>query len=97
MIDGSRTVATLPQVLTMLHGFHGEALVDDGSVIMQSLLANDPARGVDVAFIGVLSRPPTDDDRETVSMVLRAAPTPLDGFHDVVWALVNTREFLFIQ
>ncbi|MFM7207407.1 MAG: DUF1549 domain-containing protein [Planctomycetaceae bacterium] len=96
-IDGARTVATLPQVLTMFHGYHGQALIDDGSAIMQSLLANDPDRGADVAFIGILSRPPTAADRETVSMVLHAAPTALEGFRDIVWALVNTREFLFIQ
>lgn len=96
-IDGRREVATLPQVLTMLHGNHGRAIIDDGSAIMQALLANDPDRAIDVAFIGILSRPPDDADRETVTMVLRSAPTALEGFRDIVWALVNTREFLFVQ
>jgi len=96
-IDGSRVVATLPQVLMLLHGHHGLAVIDDGSAIMQAILSTDPERGTDVAFLGILGRAPEADDRRTVASLVAAAATPLEAFRDVVWALVNTREFLFIQ
>jgi hypothetical protein len=96
-IDGSRVIATLPQLLKLLHGHHSLAVIDDGSAIMQAILATDPERGTDVAFLGILGRPPEADDRRTVATLVNAAATPLEAFRDIVWALVNTREFLFIQ
>ena len=96
-VDGHRTVATIPQILAMLHGNVTAAELDEGSAIFQTILANDPKRAVDIVFLATLSRYPDDEERRFVASTIQQAPRPIDGYRDVVWALLNTREFLFLQ
>jgi hypothetical protein len=46
------------------------------------------------AYLRSLSRPP--DDRETAVVVayMEQAEDPIDGLRDVLWALLNTKEFV---
>jgi hypothetical protein len=96
-VDGHRTVATIPQILAMLHGNVTPADLDEGSAIYQTNLANDPKRAVDIVFLATLSRYPDEEERRFVASTIQQAPRPIDGYRDVVWALLNTREFLFLQ
>jgi hypothetical protein len=45
-------------------------------------------------FLLVLSRPPTDSERERWSAALKGTPGNA-GYEDLVWTLLNTSEFLF--
>ena len=58
----------------------------------------DAARGaqakVKLAFQAVLGRSPTSSER---SMWVRDVSRGPKGVQDLVWTLVNTHEFLFIQ
>ena len=45
-------------------------------------------------FLRTVSRPPTDAELAKAKADLAAAPTPLDGIRDLLWAMLNTREFV---
>ena len=49
---------------------------------------------INEVFLRTLSRPPTAKEILTAKEDIRAAQDPLDGLRDVLWALLNTREFL---
>ena len=49
---------------------------------------------VEVLFLSTLSRRPTDAERSRYRESVAAAPDPARGLSDVLWALVNSQEFL---
>jgi len=54
----------------------------------------DMAKIIDEAYLRTLSRFPTADEVQTASTFIRESQDPVDGIRSVLWALVNTREFL---
>ena len=49
---------------------------------------------MDELFLATLSRFPSEDERRAVRAQLRDRHNRETGFVDVVWALINTREFI---
>lgn len=49
---------------------------------------------IDELFFGILSRPPSTDERAAAEKHLATDPTDMPS---VAWALLNTGEFLFVQ
>ena len=88
-IDASSTEANVPQVLTLRNGFVDRFIL--GS-------PNTPARrakDVGAVFRTVLSRDPSPKELERWSPdVARRGSAALN---DLIWALVNTREFIFVR
>jgi hypothetical protein len=60
--------------------------------LLASKLAN--AQVVEELFLATLSRPPDDVERQAALDQVCQAPSALAGFTDVLWALINTREFI---
>jgi hypothetical protein len=54
----------------------------------------DDEKRVEELFLWVLSRLPTDEERRDCLKYVKDAPTPQRGYEDLMWALLNTREFL---
>lgn len=52
------------------------------------------AEAVERLWLAALSRPPTDEQKRTALAHLKKAANRADGLRDLVWAVVNTREFL---
>ena len=51
--------------------------------------------GVEAVFLTILAREPTDEElAAAIKEVKEDGPA---GYGNVVWSLINTREFLFIQ
>lgn len=96
-IDGARSVATLPQILMLWKSDTMDALVDDGSLIMETIAANEPEMAIDIMFLATLSRRPRESDRALIGPMFQKAPRRLDVCKDVLWSLINTHEFLFVQ
>lgn len=96
-IDGGRSVATLPQILMLWKSDATEALLDDGSLIMETIAANDPGIAIEIMFLSVLSRRPRESDRTLIAPYLEKAPRRSDACRDILWSMLNTREFLFVQ
>lgn len=96
-IEGDSTDPNVPQILTMFNGPFTHMMLEKGSVIYDSILASsNPRQAIDVMFLTILNRPPTAKDREVTTREISRGDT-LMGYGNVVWALINTREFMFIQ
>jgi len=46
------------------------------------------------AYLRTLSRYPTDDELDKAAEYIRGSKTTIDGVRDVLWALINTKEFI---
>jgi hypothetical protein len=46
-------------------------------------------------YLATLSRPPAAAEAKTAQAMVKAAPTTKEGVQDLLWALLNSREFLF--
>jgi hypothetical protein len=53
-----------------------------------------PEALIDEAYLRTLSRLPTDSERDKALSHLSASETPLDGLQGLLWALLNTKEFV---
>jgi hypothetical protein len=96
-IEGGRTVATIPQILAMFNGPITHAMLQPGSVIFDEVTSHRPEEAIDVVFLSVLSRRPEADERQVARAEITTADIPATGCGNLVWGLLNTREFLFIQ
>jgi hypothetical protein len=96
-IEGGRTVATVPQILAMFNGPITHAMLERGSVIYDEVTSHAPREAIDVVFLSVLSRRPSADERTLAVQEVMSAEDRAAGCGNVIWALLNTREFLFIQ
>lgn len=52
---------------------------------------------VEQAWLRTLSRPPTQSESARAVQHLQAAESLVDGLRDLMWALINTKEFVLIQ
>jgi len=52
------------------------------------------SRNVEELYLAVLSRLPTDDEREACLKFMEGSNMPEHGLQNVLWSLINTREFL---
>jgi hypothetical protein len=52
---------------------------------------------VETIFLSILSRRPTTDERTLAMEEIEQAETPAAGCGNLIWGLLNTREFMFIQ
>ena len=96
-IEGGRTVATVPQILSMFNGPITHSMLVPGSVIHDEVMSHEPKQAVDVIFMSILSHRPSAEDRAFAIQEIRSADTPQAGVGNLIWALLNTREFIFIQ
>lgn len=96
-IEGDSTDPTVPQILTMFNGPFTHMMLEDGSVIHDNLSRSmGPRDALNVMFLSILNRPPTSRDRDVALEGMSRGDVMMD-YGNVVWALINTREFLFIQ
>ncbi len=54
-----------------------------------------PTEIVDELYLAALARLPQQDERQRVLGWIERAPNPRDGLQDLLWVLLNSREFLF--
>ena len=96
IIQGNETEGTVPQLLTMFNGPVTHMMLERGSVIYEEVISRSkPEQHIDIIFLSLLSRKPTADEKRTaLSEMRKEGPR---GYGNVIWALLNTREFLFIQ
>ena len=88
----------MPQVLHLLNGEPISRRISDGEGRLGRLLA--PGRSdrevADQLFLASLGRRPTDAQWKAVQVALAEPGADRAGvFRDLVWAIVNSREFLF--
>ena len=81
----------------MFNGPITHAMLEQGSVIYDEVTSHPPKQAIDVVFLAVLSRRPGAEERTFAVQEIMSAEDRATGCGNVIWALLNTREFLFIQ
>lgn len=96
IIADGNTDGTVPQILTMFNGPVTHMMLEYGSVIYNEVSASKTGEdAIEVIFLSILNRPPTSRDQTLALKEIKANKTA--GIGNVIWALLNTREFLFVQ
>ncbi|MEM6366042.1 MAG: DUF1553 domain-containing protein, partial [Planctomycetota bacterium] len=97
-INGASADATVPQILAMFNGPITHVMLEPGSAMVDNVMDLSTTRErVDAIFLSVLTRQPTPTDRVLAAKEINAQRQDGIAFGNVIWALLNTREFLFIQ
>jgi hypothetical protein len=95
LIDGSSKIGSVPQVLMMMNGSAQEMLTNNDSLIFKTMeKVKSPPEKVEALFMSVLSRRPTLSEKDIAQRALSSGD---DGYANMIWALINTREFIFVQ
>ena len=95
-VDASSSVATVPQVLTLLNGFLDQRVLEGKSALRAAMdTAENGERRVRIAFLTTLNREPTPD--EATSWRKQIAIQGDAVIKDLVWVLCNSNEFRFLR
>ncbi len=82
----------------MFNGPITHVMLEAGSAIVDNVVAIDSTKDrIDAIFLSVLTRSPNRDDRRIAAGELSKTRQDGVGYGNIIWALLNTREFLFIQ
>lgn len=92
--DGS-TEGTVPQLLALFNGPITHIMLEAGSVVHREVIGARPTDRLTVVFLSILGRMPTDEER--IASYKEIQENEAAGMGNVIWALLNTREFLFVQ
>ena len=92
--DGS-TEGTVPQLLALFNGPITHIMLEAGSVVHREVMGAQPNDRLTVVFLSILGRMPTNEER--VACFREIQENEAAGMGNVIWALLNTREFLFVQ
>jgi hypothetical protein len=96
LIDGGSRVGNVPQVLAMMNGSAQQMLTERSSLIFRAIdAAKDPAAKVDTVFLAIMNRLPTLQEKDIAKREITAHGD--EGYASMIWALINTREFIFVQ
>ena len=87
----------MPQVLHLMNGEAMERRLDSDVGRLKTLLkSGKPDREVvDGLFLATLGRRPTDEQWRTIESSLSGSGDRPGVMRDLLWALVNSKEFLF--
>jgi hypothetical protein len=90
--------ANLAQALHLLNSPEVQAKLSAKGGLTETLAADETrghAERVTEVYQTVFSRPPSENEMALVMQHMERAETPQQGYEDLMWALVNTKEFLF--
>ena len=96
LIESSSRSGSVSQVLTIFNGEITHMMLERGSVIFDTVMsAPSMTDRISAIFYSILTRAPRDNEKEAAYAEIKAAGNA--GYGNVIWALINTKEFLFIQ
>lgn len=96
LINASATAGSVPQVLFMFNGPITHMLLEKNSTIYNNVMRKKaPADRIKVIFLTILNREPDQAELELAKQ--EVGKNEMAGYGNLIWSLVNTREFLFIQ
>ncbi len=96
LIEAANTDGSVSQMLTMFNGEITHMMLESGSVIYDDVInAKTLNDRIDIIFLSILSRKATDTDEAIAKAEIQDSGNA--GYGNVIWALINTKEFLFIQ
>ena len=92
--DDSATEGGITESLAMMNGEAADAVIGNQSLVMQqAALRSQHADKVDFLYRSFLTRSPSRAEKQICAKVFDMRM----GIGDIAWALLNSREFMFIQ
>lgn len=89
---------TIPQALMMMNGeLVQNAISPSKGSYLNTVLAdrsNEVAKLKEL-YMSTLSRMPTSKETSAAKTLIKHAKTPIEGYQDLFWALLNSNEFIF--
>ncbi len=90
------TQPTLSQALHLLNGDTISRKIGESKQLQESLDAGKtPAQIVELIYVTCLSRKPSAEEMQKLEPILAAESNPRNAVDDILWAVLNSREFLF--
>jgi len=91
-----------PSLAQALHTLNGDVVTlklrDAKSRVSKLVAANKPGDEiVEELYLAALSRSPSDDERQASRELLADATSPAEFYQDLIWALMNSKQFLFVR
>ncbi|MFM8397118.1 MAG: hypothetical protein ACKOAH_04750, partial [Pirellula sp.] len=89
--------ATLAQVLTLANSDDIESKIADGQGVIARLFKDQKPHDeiVDELYLGSLSRFPTAEEKTKTKYFVDAIENKTEAYQDLLWTLMNSREFMF--
>jgi len=111
LIENQFTTGSSPQVMALLNGtITNKVLTSPDAYLIKEIAQGSGSRrdNIDKIFLSVLTRMPSSDEKSRAQAGMRARTSrdmsererlavEATAIGNVIWALVNTREFLFVQ
>ena len=82
----------IPQALYLMNAGHHYSIAKAANEVVAKKKA--PERVVETLFLATLSRPPTEREAKAMLAHVEKATDKRTAYHDVLWALVNSTEFV---
>lgn len=96
LIDGTSRNGSVPQVLMLMNGNAQAMLTSSTSPVLKAIeKVQDAEQKVDTLFLSVLNRHPSANEKAIAKKEMETSGS--EAFPNMVWALINTREFIFMQ
>ncbi len=95
LIDNPNADASIPQALDLMNGQLMPPVLAPCSQVMLAVHKSPyPDQQMEAAYLALLSRKPTAKER---ALWLKAQEQGLTSIEDLIYALINTQQFIFIQ
>ena len=90
---------TLTQALHVINSPYVNDKISAGDNIVSRLLGSDRTdeQAINDLYLKVLSREPSETELTEANQYVAESPSRQEGFEDLLWALVSSRAFLFIN
>ena len=96
VIENAANHASVPQALNLLNGPIVEALTNEFATFGSRIhTAGDPEEKTRMIFQAMLTRQPTEEELKIALGEIEENGD--DGYESIVWALLNTQQFIFVQ
>ncbi len=88
---------SMSQALLMISGGLINRKIADGNGYIGQLVkaSTPPEKAIEEIYLRTVSRMPTAEERTAALAEVSQATTPQEGYEDLLWTLLNTREFQF--
>ncbi|MFT4550041.1 MAG: hypothetical protein ACI8XO_000736 [Verrucomicrobiales bacterium] len=98
LIENADDQASVPQSLALMNGPLFGAIADPFSVIsMDASKAADRNEVIDSIYLSMLARKATDKERSLLSTEFDHSQHRSEAIRSVIWAVLNTQQFIFIE
>ena len=97
VIENASSEATVSQALNLMNGPLFEQITAEKTILMDRFTGASHDEGrMDALFMTFYARRPTDVEKAIVLETVKEEG-PKKGWNSVIWALLNSREFVFVQ